>query len=162
MSAQAPAPGPWISKRATSGYIEKTLPHYIENTGETDLQYLEVFRSSRFEDLSLSEWLSHTPPELVMAHWVSIARLTTASRARRLSCCPPESGVTPRMTPSHRFAAPDLRHPRHKHQDVGVVRGSLHLTESVFKLAARQQAGANQPRAGFFNRPLQKDAFFAS
>jgi len=50
------------------GYIEKTLPHYIENTGDGDLRYLEVFRSSRFEDLALSEWLSHTPPELVMAH----------------------------------------------------------------------------------------------
>jgi oxalate decarboxylase len=50
------------------GYIEKTLPHYIDNTGDQDLRYLEVFRSSRFEDLSLTEWLSHTPPELVMAH----------------------------------------------------------------------------------------------
>lgn len=50
------------------GYIVKTLPHYIENTGEDDLRFLEVFRSNRFEDLSLSEWLSHTPSELVMAH----------------------------------------------------------------------------------------------
>ncbi|PYL07989.1 MAG: cupin [Verrucomicrobia bacterium] len=50
------------------GYIEKTLPHYIENTGDEDLRFLELFRSSRFEDLSLSEWLSHTPRELVMAH----------------------------------------------------------------------------------------------
>ena len=50
------------------GYIEKTLPHYIDNTGDQDLRYLEVFRSNRFEDLSLSEWLSHTPPELVRAH----------------------------------------------------------------------------------------------
>lgn len=50
------------------GYIEKTLPHYIDNTGDQDLRYLEVFRSNRFQDLSVSEWLSHTPPELVMAH----------------------------------------------------------------------------------------------
>src|SRR5207302_7902338 len=49
------------------GYIEKTLPHYIDNTGDQDLRYLEVFRSSRFQDLSLSQWLAHTPPELVMA-----------------------------------------------------------------------------------------------
>lgn len=51
-----------------AGYIEKTLPHYIENTGTEDLRYLEVFRAPRFEDLSFSEWLSHTPAELVMAH----------------------------------------------------------------------------------------------
>jgi len=50
------------------GYIQKTLPHYIDNTGDQDLQFIEVFKSSRFEDLSLSEWLAHTPPELVMAH----------------------------------------------------------------------------------------------
>jgi oxalate decarboxylase len=50
------------------GYVEKTLPHYIENTGEEDLRFLEVFRAPRFEDLSLSEWLTHTPPELVTAH----------------------------------------------------------------------------------------------
>jgi oxalate decarboxylase len=50
------------------GYVPKTLPHYIENTGNTDLQFLEMFRASQFQDLSLSEWLTHTPPELVMAH----------------------------------------------------------------------------------------------
>jgi oxalate decarboxylase len=50
------------------GYIQKTLPHYIDNTGNEDLRFIEVFRSSRFEDLSFSEWLAHTPPELVMAH----------------------------------------------------------------------------------------------
>jgi oxalate decarboxylase len=50
------------------GYVEKTLLHYIENTGNTDLIFLEMFKSSFYQDLSLSEWLSHTPPELVMAH----------------------------------------------------------------------------------------------
>jgi oxalate decarboxylase len=50
------------------GYVKKTLPHYIENTGDTDLRFLEMFKSSHFQDLSLSEWLTHTPPELVMAH----------------------------------------------------------------------------------------------
>jgi oxalate decarboxylase len=50
------------------GYVEKTLLHYIENTGDTDLVFLEMFKSSFYQDLSLSEWLSHTPPELVMAH----------------------------------------------------------------------------------------------
>jgi hypothetical protein len=32
-------------------------------------------RSSRFEDLSVSQWLSHTPPDLVMAH-LNIDRAT--------------------------------------------------------------------------------------
>ena len=50
------------------GYIQKTLPHYIENTGNSDLKFLEMFKSPIYEDLALSEWLSHTPPELVAAH----------------------------------------------------------------------------------------------
>jgi len=33
-----------------------------------DLRFLEMFKSRHFQDLSLSEWLTHTPPELVMAH----------------------------------------------------------------------------------------------
>ena len=50
------------------GYVEKTLLHYIENTGDTDLTFLEIFKSDHYQDLSLSEWLAHTPAELVMAH----------------------------------------------------------------------------------------------
>jgi oxalate decarboxylase len=50
------------------GYIQKTLPHYIQNTGNTDLKFLEMFKSSAYQDLALSEWLTHTPPELVLAH----------------------------------------------------------------------------------------------
>jgi oxalate decarboxylase len=50
------------------GYVQNTLLHYIENTGDTDLIFLEMFKSSYYQDLSLSEWLAHTPPELVMAH----------------------------------------------------------------------------------------------
>jgi oxalate decarboxylase len=50
------------------GYIQKSLPHYIENTGDTDLEFLELFKSSYYSDISLSEWVSHLPPELVEAH----------------------------------------------------------------------------------------------
>jgi oxalate decarboxylase len=50
------------------GYVEQTLLHYIENTGDTDLVFLEMFKSSFYQDLSLSQWLANTPPELVMAH----------------------------------------------------------------------------------------------
>lgn len=49
-------------------YVPRTLGHYIENTGDTDLIFLEMFKADRFEDLSLSDWVTHTPPELVMQH----------------------------------------------------------------------------------------------
>lgn len=50
------------------GYIPRSMGHYIENTGNTDLVFLEVFRSSYYSSLSLAQWLSHLPPELVQAH----------------------------------------------------------------------------------------------
>src|SRR6266516_3131278 len=50
------------------GYVQKTLLHYIENTGDTDLIFLEMFRAAHYQEFSFSEWLAHTPPELVMAH----------------------------------------------------------------------------------------------
>ena len=50
------------------GYIEKSMPHYIENLGDTDLLFLEVFPSPEYQDISLAEWLAHTPSRLVDQH----------------------------------------------------------------------------------------------
>jgi oxalate decarboxylase len=50
------------------GVVPRTFGHYIENTGDTDLVFLEMFKAPRFMDLSLSEWVANTPPELVMQH----------------------------------------------------------------------------------------------
>jgi oxalate decarboxylase len=50
------------------GYVQKTLLHYIENTGDSDLIFLEMFKSNLYQEFSFSEWLAHTPAELVMAH----------------------------------------------------------------------------------------------
>jgi oxalate decarboxylase len=60
---RALALGQWTLKRAGDvGYVEETLAHYAENTGNEDLRFLEMFTASRYEDVSPSEWLSHTPP----------------------------------------------------------------------------------------------------
>ena len=47
------------------GYVPFAMGHYIENTGNTTLRYLEVFKSTYFADVSLNQWLALTPPELV-------------------------------------------------------------------------------------------------
>jgi oxalate decarboxylase len=49
------------------GYVKKGLGHYIENTGESDLVMVAVFRSSRYEEVSFCDWLAHSPPEMVAA-----------------------------------------------------------------------------------------------
>jgi len=55
-------------QRGDVGYIQQTLPHYIENTGTEDLIFLEMFKSNQYEDVSLNQWLTHLPPALVQAH----------------------------------------------------------------------------------------------
>ncbi|MDE3198069.1 MAG: cupin domain-containing protein [Acidobacteriota bacterium] len=50
------------------GYVLQSMPHYIENTGNTDLVFLEMFKTPHYEDISLAEWLSHTPRLLVDQH----------------------------------------------------------------------------------------------
>jgi len=50
------------------GYVKQTLPHYIENTGTEDLIFLEMFKSTQYQDVSLNQWLTHLPPGLVQAH----------------------------------------------------------------------------------------------
>ena len=55
-------------QKGDAGYIQQTLPHYIENTGAEELIFLETFKSSYYQDVSLNQWLTHLPPALVQAH----------------------------------------------------------------------------------------------
>ena len=50
------------------GYIKRSNGHYIKNTGDTDLVFVEVFATNAYQDISLSDWLAHTPPAMVTAH----------------------------------------------------------------------------------------------
>ena len=50
------------------GLVPKTFGHYVENTGSSELVFLEMFKADRFMELSLSDWVSHAPPGLIMRH----------------------------------------------------------------------------------------------
>jgi oxalate decarboxylase len=50
------------------GYIPPVAGHYIENTGDTDLVFLEMFKADRYMDFSMNNWLRHLPPEMVTSH----------------------------------------------------------------------------------------------
>ena len=50
------------------GYVKKNFGHYVENVGDTDMVFVAVFRAPRYEEISLSNWLTHTPPALVAQH----------------------------------------------------------------------------------------------
>ena len=65
------------------GYVKKNLGHYVQNTGTTDLVFLELFKSDRYAEVSLSDWLRHTPPQLVMSHLnISAETLAQLSKVR--------------------------------------------------------------------------------
>jgi len=50
------------------GYVPSNAPHYIENTGDTDLVALELFATDEFMDVSLNQWLRRVPSEMLKAH----------------------------------------------------------------------------------------------
>ncbi len=50
------------------GYVPFANGHYIENTGIETLWFLEMFKSDRFQDVSLHQWMALTPSELVQSN----------------------------------------------------------------------------------------------
>jgi oxalate decarboxylase len=50
------------------GFVPRVATHYIENTGKTDVMFLEMFKADQFVDVSLNSWLRRLPPEAVAAH----------------------------------------------------------------------------------------------
>ena len=50
------------------GYVTSNAPHYVENTGDTDLVVLELFAAEEFMDVSLNQWLRRVPSEMLKAH----------------------------------------------------------------------------------------------
>jgi oxalate decarboxylase len=50
------------------GYVPRAYGHYIQNTGDQSLWFFEIFKSDRYADVSLNQWMALTPKELVQDH----------------------------------------------------------------------------------------------
>lgn len=50
------------------GYVPFAMGHYVENTGDTTLRFLEMFKSDHFADISLNQWMALTSPQLLKEH----------------------------------------------------------------------------------------------
>jgi oxalate decarboxylase len=50
------------------GYVPFAMGHYIENTGEEPLRFLEMFKDPHFYDISLNQWMALTPADFVRQH----------------------------------------------------------------------------------------------
>ncbi|KAL4893223.1 RmlC-like cupin domain-containing protein [Aspergillus ambiguus] len=47
------------------GYFPQSRSHYIENTGDEDLMFLEVLQADLFTDIALGQWIGSTPKQIV-------------------------------------------------------------------------------------------------
>ncbi len=66
------------------GVVKRNAGHYVENTGPGQLRFMEVFRSARYEEVSLAEWMARTPAAMVMQHFnlsaADVARMPKEAR----------------------------------------------------------------------------------
>ena len=50
------------------GYVPAVAGHYVENTGNEDLVFLGMFKSSYYSDVSLNQWIRRLPPLITKEH----------------------------------------------------------------------------------------------
>lgn len=50
------------------GFVPSMAGHYIENTGTEDMVFLEMFKTSRYQDVSLNQWIARMPDKMAAAH----------------------------------------------------------------------------------------------
>ena len=57
------------------GFVPTMAGHCIENTGTEDLVFLEMFKTARYQDISLNQWISRMPDKMAEAHLKLAARI---------------------------------------------------------------------------------------
>jgi oxalate decarboxylase len=70
------------------GTVPFAMGHYIENTGNTTLRFLELFKSNYYADVSLNQWLALIPPELVEGHLHTGEAMISKLRKEKLPVVP--------------------------------------------------------------------------
>ncbi len=70
------------------GYVPFAMGHYVENTGNTPVRFLEIFKSDHYADVSLDQWMALTPPELVDAHLKLDPQVMQALRKQKVPVVP--------------------------------------------------------------------------
>jgi oxalate decarboxylase len=66
------------------GVVKKSLGHYVQNTGTEDLVFMEIFKDSHYQEVSLSQWLAGTPPDLLASHLNMDPKLLQRFRSPRV------------------------------------------------------------------------------
>lgn len=51
------------------GYVPQGFGHYIENTGDTDLELLVVLNNATYQSISITAWMASTPDLLLATNF---------------------------------------------------------------------------------------------
>jgi len=65
------------------GYVPRAYGHYIQNIGDKSLWFFEIFKTDRYEDVSLNQWMALTPSELVQSNLHVGPELMNALRKKK-------------------------------------------------------------------------------
>jgi oxalate decarboxylase len=67
------------------GFVPSMVGHYIENTGTEDIVFLEMFKTDRYQDVSLNEWIARMPDKMAQAHLkLPLATIRRAPQNKRV------------------------------------------------------------------------------
>ncbi len=60
----------WMAMNNQAGFVPNMAGHYIQNTGDEDLVFLELFVAPEFQEISLNKWLRALPQQAAIAHTI--------------------------------------------------------------------------------------------
>ncbi len=67
------------------GYVPTMAGHSIENTGTEDVVFLEMFKTARYQDVSLNQWIARMPKKMAEAHLkLAAATIRSAPQEKKL------------------------------------------------------------------------------
>jgi fumarate hydratase class II len=69
------------------GYVPRSMPHYVENTGAARLRYLELWQSDHFADVSLAQWFDLVALSGTL-RTLAVSLYKIANDIRLMSCGP--------------------------------------------------------------------------
>jgi len=70
------------------GFVPQMAGHYIENTGTEDLVFLEMFKTGRYLDISLNEWIARMPDKMAQAHLNLPISVIRRAPQTKINCLP--------------------------------------------------------------------------
>lgn len=70
------------------GFVPSMAGHYIENTGDEDLIFLEMFKAPHYLDISVNQWIARMPDKMAQAHLKLPVSVIRRAPQEKINCLP--------------------------------------------------------------------------